>query len=74
MVAAGIIGVLFIVITNSDSFLYYKEYILKNHLREPLSEGQDHCWLLWAQSKGDKLSGKQMCESERTENFNRKLI
>lgn len=37
MVAAGIIGV-FIVITNSDSFLYYKEYILKNHLREPLSE------------------------------------
>lgn len=51
--------VLFIVISNEDSFLYDKEYSLENHFREPLREGEDHCWLLWAQNKDDKPSDRK---------------
>lgn len=49
----------FIVMANGDSFLYFKEYSLENHFREPLNKGEDHCWLLWVLDKGDKLSDRK---------------
>lgn len=56
MVVAVITAVIVLVTTNVDDSLYHKKYIFKNHFWKPLSEGEDHCWLLWAENKGDKLS------------------
>ena len=83
MVAAVIIAVIVLGITNIDGSLYHKKCILKSHFQEPLREGEDHCWLLWAENKGDKLSDSK-CVSQkgqrRTSNrellqtFDRKLM
>lgn len=54
------VAAIIIVITTVEGSLYYKEYISGNQFREPLSKCEDHCWLVGAQDKGDKLSEKQM--------------
>lgn len=59
MMAAVIIALITTVLTNVEGCLYYKEQILENHFREPLSEGENHCGLLWVRSKGDKLSDRK---------------
>lgn len=42
-----IIAIIITVITMAGRCLYYIE-ISENHFREPLIEGEDHSWLLWA--------------------------